>query len=263
MYTINSKDRTKIAYDKLGYGPVLILVLGALNKRGSGEKYAQLLSDHFTVISYDRRGRGDSDDTKPYSVEKEVDDLEALIDELGGSAFLYGHSSGGVLCLLAAERLGKKVTGLALYEIPYNDDPQAQKASAEYRKKLKQFLAADERGEAVALFVKSVGVSDKQIGAMRRLPMWKGLTAMAPTLEYDTVELMERYQAIKTKDITVPSLVMYGGASPAFMGDTAKKLSHAMPHATLKLVEKQTHDVKPNVLTPILIEFFKFSKEVK
>ncbi len=256
MNTIVTKDGTKIAYDKQGHGPVLILILGALNKRGSGKKLAQLLSDHFTVICYDRRGRGDSDDTKPYSVDKEVDDLTALIDELGGSAYLYGHSSGGVLALQAAEKLGRKVAGLALYEVPYNDDPEAQKIAKEYQKRLKKYLVEDKRGDAVALFIKSVGVTDKQIAAMQRLPLWKSLTAMAPTLEYDTVELMERYPRIRVRNVAVPSLVMHGGASPEFMGDTAKKLGRALPHATLQSLEGQAHDVKPNVLAPILINFF-------
>jgi pimeloyl-ACP methyl ester carboxylesterase len=257
MRKIISKDGTKIAYDKQGEGPVLILVLGALNKRGSGKKLTKLLASHFTVISYDRRGRGGSTDTLPYRIEKEIDDLNALIDELGGSAYLYGHSSGSVLALLTAEKHGKKIKGLALYEVPYNDDPEAQKVSEEYREKLKQLLADGKRGDAVALFVKSVGVTDKQVAAMQRLPLWKSLTAMAPTLEYDTVELMEKYPTINAKDITIPSLVMYGAASPAFMGDTATKLSRVMPNAKLQPLENQTHDVKSDVLAPILIKFFK------
>ena len=257
MSRVVSRDGTKIAYDKQGSGPALILVLGALNKRGSGKKLARALSDRFTVISYDRRGRGDSGDTKPYAVDKEIDDLEALIDELGGSARLYGHSSGGVLALLSAQRLGKKIAGLALYEIPYDRDPAAQKASDTYRKKVRQLLAEDRRGEAVALFVKSVGVTDKQIEAMQRLPLWKSLMAMAPTLEYDTVEIMEQYPTIDPQTIETPTLVMYGAASPAFMADTAEKLSQAMPNATLRPLEGQTHDVKPDVLAPALAAAFK------
>lgn len=257
MVRVVSRDGTKIAYDKLGSGPAVILVLGALNKRGSGKKLARALSDQFTVISYDRRGRGHSGDTKPYAVEKEIDDLEALIDELGGSARLYGHSSGGVLALLAAQKLGKKVPGLALYEIPYNRDPVAQEASEDYRKNVRQLLAEDRRGETVALFVKSVGVTDKQVQAMQRLPLWNSLTAMATTLEYDTVEIMERYPTIDPQTIDAPTLVMYGTASPAFMAETAEELSKAMPNATLRSLEGQTHDVKPDVLAPALVTVFK------
>lgn len=255
MPKVTSKDGTIIAYDKKGQGPVLILVLGALNKRGSGKKLAELLTDRFTVVSYDRRGRGDSTDTSPYAIDKEIDDIEVLIDILGGSASLYGHSSGAVLALLAAEKLGKKVTGLALYEVPYNDDPKAQKASEAYRKELHRLLAEDRRGEAVTLFVKSVGVSDKQVEAMKHLPMWKGLTAMAPTLAYDTIELMERYPLVNARTTGTPTLVMHGAASPAFMADTARKLTETMPNATLRSLEGQTHDVKASILAPALAEF--------
>jgi pimeloyl-ACP methyl ester carboxylesterase len=255
MPKITSQDGTTIAYDKKGQGPLLILVLGALNRRSQGKKLAELLSDRFTVVCYDRRGRGDSTDTQPYSTDNEVEDIEALIDTLGGNAFLYGHSSGCVLALMAAIKLGKKVNALALYELPYNDDPSAQKASQAYRDSLAQFLANDKRGDAVSLFVKSVGVTDKQIAAMERLPMWKGLTAMAPTLAYDTIALMEEYPGLDTKDIHAKTLVLYGAASPSFMGDTARKLSETM-YAKLDSLPGQTHDVKADVLAPVLSEFF-------
>jgi pimeloyl-ACP methyl ester carboxylesterase len=127
--------------------------------------------------------------------------------------------------------------------------------SKAYRQELAQQLAEDKRGDAVALFVKSVGVSDKQIAAMERLPMWKGLTAMAHTLAYDTIALMEQYPTLDTKDITTKTLVMYGAASPAFMGDTAQKLSQVMANATLHPIEGQVHDVKADALAPVLAEF--------
>jgi len=253
MPKVVSRDGTRIAYEKQGSGPSLILVLGALNKRCSGKKLGRALSDQFAVINYDRRGRGDSGDTKPYVVQNEIDDLEALIDELGGSARLYGHSSGGVLALLATQKLGKKVAGLAVYDIPYNRDLVAQEASDEYRENVRRLLAEDRRAETVALFVRSVGVTDKQIEAMQRLPLWNSLTAMAPTLEYDTVEIMERYPTIDPRTIDAPTLVMYGTASPAFMAETAEELSIAMPNATLRPLDGQTHDVKPDVLAPALV----------
>jgi pimeloyl-ACP methyl ester carboxylesterase len=256
MPKVTSHDGTTIAYDKKGQGPTLILVLGALNRRSQGKKLTELLSDRFTVISYDRRGRGDSTDTQPYKTDNEVQDIEALIDELGGKAYLYGHSSGCVLALMAAQKLGNKVAGLALYELPYDAGLSAQTVSEAYRKELKQLLAKDERGDAIALFVKSVGVTDKQVEAMKRLPMWKGLTGMAPTLAYDTIELMEQYPALNTKNIETNTLVMYGAASPAFMGDTAQKLSQVMPHAQLRSLEGQSHDVKADVLAPVLADFF-------
>lgn len=257
MHSVTSKDGTKIAYEKKGEGPALILTLGALNKRGSGKKLANELADHFTVVSYDRRGRGDSTDTQPYSTQKEVEDLEALIGELGGSAYAYGHSSGAVLVLLAAKELKEKIKGVALYELPYNADPEAKKVAQEYQKTLKKLLVEHKPGEAVASFIKPFGVSDKQIAAMQRLPMWKGMTEMAPTLVYDTVELMEQYTKTDVSAITTPSLIMYGTASPAFMGDTAKELVQALPNATLQALKAQTHDVKAEVVAPCLIEFFK------
>lgn len=255
MPKVKSHDGTVIAYDKKGQGPLLILVLGALNKRGSGKKLAELLADRFTVVSYDRRGRGDSTDTLPYSTDKEVEDIDALIGELGGSAYLYGHSSGCILALTAAKKLGDKVKKLALYELPYNAGPAAQIASEAYKKELAQLVSQDKRGDAVALFVKSVGVTDKQVAAMKKLPMWKGLTAMAPTLAYDTIELMKQYPTIDLTAIKTPALVMYGAASPAFMGETAQKLSQTMPHVSLRTLEGQAHDVKADVLAPVLTEF--------
>jgi pimeloyl-ACP methyl ester carboxylesterase len=255
MPKIISHDGTSIAYDKKGQGPVLIQVLGALNRRSQGKKLTDLLSDRFTVVSYDRRGRGDSTDTQPYTTNKEVADIDALIDELGGKAHLYGHSSGCILALMAAKDLSDKVVSLALYELPYNADPVAQAAAEAYRKELKRLLDEDKRGDAVALFVKSVGVTDKQIAAMERLPMWKGLTAMAPTLAYDTIELMEQYPKLDIKHIDTESLVMYGAKSPDFMGKTAQELSKTMPHVQLRSLEGQGHDVKADALAPILAEF--------
>lgn len=256
MLKVISHDRTTIAYDKKGQGPVVILVLGALNKRGSGKKLAELLADRFTVVCYDRRGRGDSTDAEPYFADAEVDDLEALINDLGGSAYLYGHSSGAVLALLAAKRLGSKVTGLALYELPYNAEPEAKVTAEAYRNELRRLLANHNHDGAVSLFVKSVGVTDKQIDAMKRLPMWKGLTAMAPTLAYDTIELMEQYPTIDSGSVEAPALVMYGGASPTFMADTARQLAEVMPNARLLALEGQSHDAKADVLAPVLAEFF-------
>src|SRR6266566_7033718 len=131
--TVTSKDGTRIAYDKIGHGPAVILVAGALCSRSfwSGPELAKLLARSLTVYNYDRRGRGESGDTKPYALEREIEDIEALIDEAGGSAYLYGHSSGAALDLEAALRLGKKVKKLAMYEAPYNDEAAAKQAFKE------------------------------------------------------------------------------------------------------------------------------------
>lgn len=258
MDKTTSIDGTIIAYDKTGNGPALILVLGALNSRKSGAKLAKLLAARFTVISYDRRGRGNSTDTAPYSVQREVEDIAALIGAVGEPVCLYGHSSGAALALEAAIDLSKKIGKLAIYEVPYALDDNARKAANEYYETLKKLLAAGRKDDAVALFVKSVGVSDKQIQAMKRMPMWKGLEKLAPTLAYDSEVLGEGHAllAARLSTITIPTLVMHGGAGAPFMRDVAREISEAIPQAQLRTLADQTHGVSPKVLAPILEEFF-------
>jgi len=256
--TVTSKDGTKIAYDKVGHGPVVILVLGALNSRKSGAKLAKLLAPRFTVISYDRRGRGDSTDTVPYSSQHEVEDVAALIDEAGGPVYLYGHSSGAAIALGAASRLRSRVRKLAIYEAPYALGVDARKAAKEYDRLLKKLLASERNGDAVALFIRAVGVSDKQIQALRRMPMWRGLEAMAPTLAYESEVLGEGHSlpTALLAGVTTPTLVMNGGAGAASMRDVAKAISEAIPNAQLRTLAGQTHGVRPKVLAPVLEEFF-------
>jgi len=258
MGTVTSKDGTKIAYDRTGKGPALILVLGALNSRKSGAKLAKLLAARFTVISYDRRGRGDSTDTSPYSPQCEVEDIAALIGAVGEPVCLYGHSSGGALALEVAIKLSKKIGKLAIYEVPYALDDTARKAANEYYKTLKKLLAAGRKDDAVALFVRSVGVSDKQIQSMKRMPMWKGLEKLAPTLAYDSEVLGKGHAlpAARLSRITIPTLVMHGGAGASSMRDAARAISEAIPQAQLRTLARQTHGVSPKVLTPVLEEFF-------
>ena len=258
MRTVTSKDGTKIAYDQRGKGPALILVLGALNSRKSGAKLAKLLAAPFTVISYDRRGRGDSTDTAPYSPQGEVEDIAALIGAVGEPVCLYGHSSGGALALEATIKLRKKIGKLAIYEVPYALDANARKGATEYYKTLKKLLAAGRKDDAVALFVRSVGVSDKQIQAMKRMPMWKGLEKLAPTLAYDSEVLGKGHAlpAARLSRIAIPTLVMHGGAGAPFMRDAARAISEAIPQAQLRTLAQQTHGVSPKVLAPVLEEFF-------
>ena len=259
--TVTSKDGTKIVYDKQGEGPAVILVDGALCTRSFGSKpeLVTLLAPHFTIYSYDRRGRGDSGDTKPYAVEREIEDIEALIDEAGGVAGLYGHSPGAALALEAAVTLGDKIKKIAMFEAPYNDDREAQRGWREYTQQLTKLLAADRRGDAIALFMALVGMPADQIEGMRRAPMWPVLEAIAPTLAYDHIAIKGEDGTIPTERaarLTVPALVMNGGASFPFMYDTARALSKAMPHAQLRTLEGQRHDVSPEVLAPVLVAFF-------
>jgi pimeloyl-ACP methyl ester carboxylesterase len=261
MGTVRSKDGTTIAFDKEGAGPALILVNGAMTTRssGSGPELTNLLAQHFTVYRYDRRGRGDSGDTMPYAVKREIEDLDALIDEAGGSAFLYGHSSGGCLALDATVELGDKVKKLALYEAPYNDDPEAQKVWHQYIKNLTEALASDRRGDAVALFMALVGMPAAQIEGMRHAPFWADMEAIAPTLAYDHTAIMGKDGTIPTERVArvhVPALVMSGGNGAPFMLETAKKLSNTIPVAKERTLDGQTHDVHPEALAPVLVEFF-------
>jgi pimeloyl-ACP methyl ester carboxylesterase len=252
MDKVTSIDGTIIAYDKIGNGPALILVLGALNSRKSGTKLAKLLSAQFTVISYDRRGRGNSTDTAPYSPQREVEDLAALIGAVGDPVYLYGHSSGAALALEAAIKLPGKIGKLAIYEVPYTIDDNARNAANEYYEALKILLSAGHKDDAVALFVQSVGVSDKQIQAMKRMPMWKGLVKLAPTLAYDSEVLGKGHAlpAARLSQITIPTLVMHGGAGAPFMRDAAIKVSEVIPQAQLRNLVHQTHGVSPIVLAP-------------
>ena len=261
MDTVKSRDGTTIAFDEQGDGPALILVDGAMTTRSSGSKpeLAKVLAQHFTVYSYDRRGRGDSGDTKPYAVAREIEDIDALIDTAGGSAFVFGQSSGGCLALDAAAELGNKVKKLAIYEAPYNDDPEAQKVWGEYIKNLTEALAADRPGDAVALFMALVGLPAARIEEVRHAPFWAGMEAVAPTLAYDHTAIMGKDASVpieRAARVQVPTLVMAGGNGAPFMLETAKTLSRAIPGARLSTLDGQTHEVDPAALAPVLVEFF-------
>ncbi len=263
MATVISNDGTKIGYDKRGAGPAVILVDGATGVRSAGysNKLAELLSTDFTVYSYDRRGRGESTDTKPFSVQREIEDIEALIDAAGGSAFLYGISSGGALALEATIVLQGKIKKLAIYEVPYDSSETGVKAWREYRTKLKEALMADRRGDAIILFMKFVGVPDEMLAGMHSVPMWPMLEAVAPTLEYDAAALGEDrvVPTDRVSAITSPTLILDGSASftiMPFMRTSAEALAGAIPNAQRKTLEGQGHNVDANALAPVLIEFF-------
>ena len=261
MNTLSSPDGTTIAYDEQGEGPALILVDGALtvHSSGSGSELARLLAPHFTVYGFDRRGRGRSGDTLPYTVDREIEDIEALIDGAGGPAFLYGHSSGGPLAMRAAIRLGSKVSKIAMYEPPYNNDPGAQESWSQYLRQLKVALAEGRRGDAVALFMRFVGTPAEQVDGMRRAPFWPGMEAVAPTLAYDHAAILGEPWSVPAElaaRVSIPALVMSGDAGLAFMPDAARVLSQAIPQGQLRMLPGQTHEVKPDALAPVLAEFF-------
>jgi pimeloyl-ACP methyl ester carboxylesterase len=253
-----SKDGTEIAYDKIGSGPAIILVSGALGSRLSWVDLPRLLSSNFAVIAYDRRGRGASANTMSFSLEREIEDLEALIDQVaGGSASLYGISSGGALALESAARLGRKVKKLALYEVPYSTDEATRSRASEYQRDLMKALSAGDRSGALELFMKLVGVPREQIQGMHYAPIWKEFELVAPTLEYDSMALGEGFSLPKDRvsRISMPTIVVVGEASPQFLQDSAKELKDAIPNAKLRSLQGQTHDVQPEAIAPVLKEF--------
>jgi pimeloyl-ACP methyl ester carboxylesterase len=257
-----SKDGTAIVFDRIGNGPTVILVDGALCCRSMGPsgQLAELLSQHFTVITYDRRGRGASGDTAPYAVEREVDDIAALLNEAGGAAFVWGMSSGAVLALEAANRL-RGIKKLALYEAPFIVDDTRPTTESDWVQ-IGEAVAADRRSEAVKLFLKSVGVPGFFMALMRLMPMWSKLKAIAHTLPYDgaIVQDNQRGKPLPPRrwaSVTVPALVMDGGNSPAWMLHANRALASVLPNARYRTLEGQTHLLKPTAHAPILVEFFK------
>ena len=228
---------------------------------------AEELAKHFTVFNYDRRGRGDSRDTAPYAVEREIEDIGALIDEAGGRASVYGHSSGAGLVLHAAAH-GLPIAKIVLHDPPYapDDDEQARRISREYGENLKAVLSEDRRGDAVELFMTTVGMPREMIEGMRHTPRWAELEMIAPTLAYDS-EIMGdigrdgTIPVDQASRVTVPALVLTGGADYPWMTDVGKRLADAMPNGRHRALEGQEHVVPPEVLVPVLAEFLAEKKD--
>jgi len=262
MGTLISRDGTTIAYERLGDGPPLILVDGALCYRQMGPmpSLAKRLARHFTVVLYDRRGRGESGNTLPWSVDRETEDIAALIAAVGGSAFLFGISSGGVLTLDVAAR-GLSVPKLAVYEPPFIVDGSRSPVPGDFVPGLQQLLAEDNRNEVVKRFMRLVGVPGIFIALMRFFPNWPKLAAVAHTVPYDLTILQGTQSGRplpkeRWASVLLPCLVMDGGKSPQWMRNGAKALGDLLPGAAYRTLPGQTHMVKPEVLAPALIEFF-------
>jgi pimeloyl-ACP methyl ester carboxylesterase len=260
MEKVISNDGTVIAYEKTGSGPALILIDGALCYRSFGPmpKLAPLLAEHFTVYYYDRRGRGDSTDVQPYSAEKEVEDIAALVKAAGGSAYLAGLSSGAALALKAAEA-GVNVPKIALYEPPFVYEKNSAKSKIDHAGNLRSLLASDRRGAAVKYFmVKMVGAPAIAAFIMALMPMFKKLKAVAHTLPYDAAVMgdftvpAERIAAVKNR-----TLIAGGAKSPETLKNAVRGVAGALPNGELRWLEGQTHNVAAAVLAPVLTEFFK------
>jgi len=246
MKTVTSKDGTKIAFDKTGAGPAVIIVNGALQYRAFDPSMAQiadLLSKHFTVYNYDRRGRGDSGDTQPFAREREIEDLQALVEEAGGKAMVFGLSSGGVVSLDAAA-VTPGIPKVGVYE--------------------PSLIAAEgRRDEAVEYFLtQAVGIPAEYIGGIKQdQATWSGMTGVAHTIAYDAAFVGNVMQGKplptdRWVKVTLPVLVADGGASDAWVHHAADALAKVLPHASRQTLEGQTHMVDPKVLAPVIIEFF-------
>ncbi len=245
---VNSKDGTVIAVDRVGSGPSVVCVGGALNDRKSTASVAALLADRFTVYSYDRRGRGDSGDTQPYSVEREIEDLAAVVEEAGGSAMAYGMSSGAILVLRAAAA-GVPLTRIALYEPPFKSGiPGAPAAPPDYSARVAADVEAGRPGDALELFmVAVVGMPAGIVAGMRRLPMWSALEALAPSLRYDGAVAGDG-SIPPVAGVAVPVTVLAGTASPDWMRAAAHAVAAAVPYGISRELPKQTHNVDPGAL---------------
>ncbi|AZQ37563.1 alpha/beta hydrolase [Streptomyces cyaneochromogenes] len=251
-----SRDGTSIAYESTGQGPAVILVSGAMSTGGTVAPLAVPLSDRFRVVVYDRRGRGESGDAAPYAVEREVEDLAALIEAVGGEAALYGVSSGGALALEAAAS-GLPVRQVAVYEVPFAVYEGGAKERAEYTERLTAALADGRRGDAVVLFLRLTGLAEEMIQGARQSPMWPGMETIAPSLAYDNAVMGDGLvPRARLASIGVPVLSVAGSESPPWMREAAQAVAETVPGGTYRSLPGQTHMVEPDVLAPVLVEFF-------
>ncbi|MFC1403903.1 MULTISPECIES: alpha/beta fold hydrolase [Streptacidiphilus] len=257
-----SKDGTAIAYERIGSGPAVILVDGALCYRASGpaRPLAAALARHFTVYTYDRRGRGESGNTLPYAVEREVEDLAAVLEAAGGSAHLYGISSGAAVALEAANVLPDFLS-LALYEYPLAVDANGPVRPADYIETMDALVAAGKRGATVKMFLRTVGVPSAALLVMQLLPVWSKLKGVAHTLPYDMRVLGDTgsgrpLPTDRWTGATLPTLVMDGGKSPQPMRDGMRQLADVLPGSEYRTLPGQTHMLKPDAVAPVLTEFF-------
>jgi len=263
MKHVMSKDGTPIAYERSGDGPAVILV-GGLVDRTENMPLAQELAEHFTVYIYDQRGRGDSGDTQPYDVRREIEDLGAVMALAGGSAHVYGASAGGALGLEAAAA-GLAIDRLAVYEVSYGitDEPEQWR---QYISALETLIADGRRGDAFALFMRTAGSPEHDIESARQSPVWPSLEAVAHTLVYGAACLGDgQPPRERLAQITCPTLVLTGTELDPHMSElppcvfqrTAAAIAEAVPAARLQILVGQNHMVEAKVLAPVLDSFFR------
>ncbi|MDF2649368.1 MAG: Activator of Hsp90 ATPase 1 family protein [Paenibacillus sp.] len=263
MNTVISKDGTEIAYEKQGNGPAIILVASAVADHSDAAQLAEQLAAQFTVYNYDRRGRGESTDATPYAVQREIEDIEALIHTAGGSAYLFGSSSGAVLALEAASRLGDQVLKLYLYEPPFIIDDSRKPVPTGYVQHLNKLNESDRRSEAVEYFMtEALGIPAEYIGYMKADPSWQAMESMSHTLAYDGM-IMGDMQSGKPLPIdrwyvNVPVLIMTGENSEPLFHDAAKALAELLPLAESRTLPGQDHSavvIAPHILAKTIIDY--------
>ena len=258
MPHVTSKDGTIIAYEQSGQGPALVVVGGVLGDHHQQAGLAALLAEHFMVYNIDRRGHGESGFTAPYAVEGEVEDLDALITEAGGSAFVYGTSGPGVLSMEAAARgLSPKMKKLAVWEPPYILEDSRPPILQDYKEQLAQLLREGRKGDMIELFLtKAVGMPAEFVAPMRQSPFWAAQEAFAPTLVYDAT-LMGDFSLPKERiaKATVETLVIDGGTVP-WISQAAQAVADTLPHAHRRTIAGQPHNVADEAMAPVLIEYF-------
>jgi len=258
MQHVTSKDGTHIAYEKLGQGPALVIVCGVLGDHHQHAGLAQLLAEYFTVYNIDRRGHGESGFTAPYAVEREVEDIDALLTEAGGSAFVYGSSGPVAMCMEAAARgLSPKMKKLAVWEPPYILEGSRPPIPQDYKEQLSKLLHEGRKGDMIELFLtKAVGLPAEFVAPMRQAPFWAAQEAFAPTLVYDAILLgdfsLPREHLTKA---TVETLVIDGGTIP-WMSQAAQAVADTLPHAYRRTIAGQPHNVADEAMAPVLIEYF-------
>lgn len=260
MATTTSSDGTRIAYDDLGEGSAVIVLPGATCTRGVTLPLAEALARHCRVINVDRRGRGESDDASerpPYLVEREVEDIAALIDAVGGHASLYGHSSGAALAMHAAAS-GLAVDKLVMHDAPYNL-AGGEQAGVDWHQRLHALLAEDRPDDAMAEFMQMVGVPEQMVAGMQQGPGWAAMTSVAPTLAYDSAAMGDEHGGTipigLLSRVAAPTLVLVGGADHGFMIDVARQLVGSLPHGTLDHMVGAGHDVAGDVVAARVAPF--------
>jgi pimeloyl-ACP methyl ester carboxylesterase len=256
-----SDDGATIAFSRCGAGPALVVVDGAFCFRGNGPApaLAKALGPQFTVFSYDRRGRGESTDTSPYAIAREVEDLQAVVRAAGGSAFALGVSSGAALALQAAAA-GVPLRGLALYEPPFLNEGEQPRSYAGHRRRVMELLSAGDRAGAVRYFMSAIYGAPGWFVALMPILMrraWKANESVAPTLPYDLTILDDRSVLNeRSPAITMPTLVLGGAKSPASLREAVTAAAKALPDGRSRLLEGQTHNLQARAVAPVVASFF-------